>query len=110
MRKLLKKWHPDINGLVFMILGLLMLNGGSFALKTTATSMPIWIELPRLDSWICWVMVWYGFDMCLFGGVATPFLLRPITKLIKLALGEDRIEKINMFLSSKFKKKDKVIV
>jgi len=72
------KYLPSIGevtrGMLLMLLGLLMLNGGGFAIQSSLESEPYWM-FPEVETWACWVIIWFGFDSMLFKDKATSFVL-----------------------------------
>jgi hypothetical protein len=86
-------------GLPLIIIGLLMLNGGSFGVKTTPESDWVNIKVPQLESWICWLVVWMGVDSSIFSGNATSFIFNhtvrtPIIYILKCMLPDKWIKRL----------------
>lgn len=106
--KQLFKYLPNLNdiqsGVILMALGIMLMYGGGFAIRLTLESELVWVDLPILDSWICWIIIWYGFDALLCKSKATTFiilkLIYPICKpIIENLISKERLE----WLSARFK-------
>lgn len=106
VKKLLKSFKPDYNGLFLIIIGLLMVTGGSFGIKSTIDHEPIWIALPKVDLWVAYFIVWIGIDILIFSGKATTWVIKnTLGRFLRLVIGEDRIERMNKYIEAKFKAK-----
>lgn len=91
---------PSSGGMVLIVLGLLLMGGGGIGVKTTPESEPIWVLLPMLDAWVCWLLIWFGIDQMIFKGKATTFVMNktvvPIFEpILEGVIGKDRLEKLN---------------
>ena len=98
-------------GGLMMLLGLTAQTGGGLAIKIAADSEPTWISLEGLPTWICWFIVWLGFDEMVFRGRATNWLIKkyaqPIIEVIlKSTVGEEKLKAWEEKLERKFGKKE----
>lgn len=79
MKRLLR-YLPSIEevtlGTVIIIVGLFMLDGGGYAIRSAPGAEPHWFYFPKVESWVCWLVVWVGVDKALFSDRAMPFVLQ----------------------------------
>ena len=101
-KKFLAKWAKEMPtlvhvtaGSVLILLGMTALTGGGIAIQATSESKPVWANLGALSDWICWFIIWIGFDMMIFKERATPWLLskfvQPVIKaVLRSTISEER--------------------
>ena len=99
MKNLLKSFSMShyLSGLLLMLLGLFLMTGGQVGFQV-AEKAPHWVPIPKLEqTWMAWVVVWFGFDSIFSGKITTYILSKTIVPILKSlpvvqALAE-RIEK-----------------
>lgn len=105
MSRYLPTYSDLMRGIPLVILGSLFMNGGGIGLKATEDAEWIPVMLPKLDAWICYLVMWLGIDTFVFKAKATTFVmdktLVPILRLVIVSIvGEDRVVKITSKLRS----------
>ena len=83
MKKLLDylpSLHDVYIGIFLIMLGILMLNGGGFAVQISPESVPHWIVFPTVNSVACWLIIWLGIDSTVTGSKITAFVLSGVLK------------------------------
>lgn len=112
-----QKYLPNLGqiyrGMFIIIIGMLLVAGGSFGIKASPESEPQWIEFPIMDTWVCLIVVWFGLDELLFRGKATEYIVKktiaPVLKVVlERSLGEDKLRKIEKALAKLSGKKEEV--
>jgi len=91
-----------VSGLIFILLGLIVLGDGQIGIQATPTSEVHWITaFAALPNWIGWLFIWFGFDS-LFGGKLTKLLSnKMLTPIAKAVMGEERLKKLASKLESR---------
>ena len=66
-----------------MLLGLLLMTGGQIGVQV-AENAPNWVPIPKLEqTWMAWVVVWFGFDSIFNGKITTYILSKTIIPILK---------------------------
>ncbi len=78
-------------GMIIILLGLTGTTGGGLGVRATAESEIRWIVLSGLPAWVSWLFVWYGFDIAIFRGRATGFIVDKVSKPIMKAIKGEKL-------------------